>query len=126
MKTITIYEEFDGYIDDIPYRLLEFDEDYHGEYISDLRFDDLKKVKELNPLLKWVWFFLNEYSNGSVDDGYPIYLFHVTPKQISDVLGFDEDSVDMALKRLIGIGVIKKYDINGIDHIYAVTSNFKA
>lgn len=126
MKTITIYEEIDGYINEVPYRLLEFEKDYHGDYAADFRFNYLKKVKELNPLLRWVWWFFNEYTCDTYEDGFPMYLLHVTPKQIAEALCLDEESIDMAIKRLVGRGVIKKYILDGKDHIYAVTSNYKA
>ena len=118
-KVVSVRFSVDGFIDGKPYELMEFDKEFHSDYDIDLCFNDLKEVKDLNALDKWVWLLIREYSNDSCDDGFPMYLFHITPKQISDVLGFCELDIKLSLKRLIKRNLVKVYDIEGKEHIYA-------
>ena len=112
--------EIDGYIDDKPYKIREFEKDFYGDMNIVFSFDDLKQVKDFDPLPKLVWLFMREYSNSSCDYGLPMFLFHVTPIQIAEVLGVDVFDVDSALNELIRYGLIEKYDINGMYNVYAV------
>lgn len=120
MNTMYLSNEIDGYIDDKPYKIREFEKDFNGDRNIEFSFDDLKQVKEFDSLHKWVWLFMREYSNSSCDGGLPMFLFHVTPIQIAEVLGVDVFDVDSALNELIQYGLIEKYDINGMYNIYAV------
>lgn len=119
MKTVTICEEFDGYINGVPYKLLEFEKDFHIDYSIDFNFKILENVKHIIPFDRWVWILIREYSNCSFDGDYPIYLFHITPQQIAEVLCVSERLIQPSLLRLIRHGLIKRYEIDGKVHIYA-------
>lgn len=119
MKGIVIEYEIDGYLNGEPYHIIEYDEKEPYWERVEFSIDDIKHLHFATPIEKLVWIVINYNSYGKCDDGIPMYLFHITPGQISEMLGVTVNGVEFSLNHLIRIGRLKKYDIENIDHVYA-------
>ena len=118
MNGICIKVEIDGYVNKLPYHITEFEP--KAEYWENMECNliILRKSKSMTPLDKWVWTIINYNSDPSVDDGFPMFLFHISPKQIAELIGETEENILTSLSHLILLGRIKAYDIEGKSDLY--------
>ena len=119
MNSFTFHDEPHGYYDGEPYKIVEFGS--YKKFLNDTECNifEIQNLKGATFLDKWVWLVINSSSNLNSADGFYMFLLHVIPEQLAELLDAPLNDIVISINHLIQLGRLKRYEIVGKTNIYA-------